>query len=335
MALVVLLPVTLSLVALVAASMPTLVCVVLVPPAVPGMVTVNGQVRVAPAGKDAALPLLATQAPTDTVAPAGVPAAAVQVALVAAVVAETLVQTKLTPGPDRTAPGAAVAGKPLIATLMSAAAPTVMVAVAGVARRRNQTAVWLVQICVGRCAAWWRLRSDVSRAGMAAVMVEPGGRCSVCVTVTLAGVRTRDARGLSLVTDVQGRGVANGVVRLSVTASIRATVAAGGVGGTLSLVALVAPLMPTLVCVVSVPPAVPGMVTVNGQVRVAPTGKDAALPLLATQAPTVTVAPAGVPAVAVQVALVAAVVAETLVQTEITPGARQDCARVPRLAGCR
>ena len=96
----------------------------------PGMVTVNGQVRVAPAGKDAALPLLATQAPTDTVAPAGVPAAAVQVALVAAVVAETLVQTKLTPGPDRTAPGAAVAGKPLIATLMSAAAPTVMVAVA-------------------------------------------------------------------------------------------------------------------------------------------------------------------------------------------------------------
>ncbi len=129
-ALVVLLPVTLSLVALVAASMPTLVCVVLVPPAVPSMVTVNGQVRVAPAGKDAALPLLATQAPTDTVAPAGVPAAAVQVALVAAVVAETLVQTKLTPGPDRTAPGAAVAGKPLIATLMSAAAPTVMVAVA-------------------------------------------------------------------------------------------------------------------------------------------------------------------------------------------------------------
>ena len=126
-ALVVLLPVTLSLVALVAASMPTLVCVVLVPPAVPGMVTVNGHVREAPAGKDAALPLLATQAPTDTVAPAGVPAAAVQVALVAAVVVETLVQTKL---PVRLAPGAAVAGKPVIATLMSAAAPTVMVAVA-------------------------------------------------------------------------------------------------------------------------------------------------------------------------------------------------------------
>ena len=129
-ALVVLLVATLSLVALVAPLTPTLVGVVSVPPAVPGMVTVNGQVSVAPIGKEAAVPLLATQAPTTTVAPAGVPAVAVQVALVAAVVVETLVQTKLTPGPDRTAPGAAVAGKPLIATLMSAAAPTVMVAVA-------------------------------------------------------------------------------------------------------------------------------------------------------------------------------------------------------------
>ena len=129
-ALVVLLVATLSLVALVAPLTPTLVGVVSVPPAVPGMVTVNGQVSVAPTGKEAAVPLLATQAPTTTVAPAGVPAVAVQVALVAAVVVETLVQTKLTPGPDRTAPGAAVAGKPLIATLMSAAAPTVMVAVA-------------------------------------------------------------------------------------------------------------------------------------------------------------------------------------------------------------
>ena len=129
-ALVVLLVATLSLVALVAPLMPTLVGVVSVPPAVPGMVTVNGQVSVAPTGKEAAVPLLATQAPTVTVAPAGVPAVAVQVALVAAVVVETLVQTKLTPGPDRTAPGAAVAGKPLITTFMSAAAPTVMVAVA-------------------------------------------------------------------------------------------------------------------------------------------------------------------------------------------------------------
>ena len=82
------------------------------------MTTVNGQVSVAPTGKEAAVPLLATQAPTVTVAPAGVPAVAVQVALVAAVVVETLVQTKL---PVRLAPGAAVAGKPVICTLMSAA----------------------------------------------------------------------------------------------------------------------------------------------------------------------------------------------------------------------
>ena len=127
LALVVLLVATLSLVALVAPLMPTLVGVVSLPPAVPGMTTVNGQVRVAPAGKEAAVPLLATHAPTVTVAPAGVPAVAVQVALVAVVVVETLVQTKL---PVRLAPGAAVAGKPVIATLMSAADPTVMVAVA-------------------------------------------------------------------------------------------------------------------------------------------------------------------------------------------------------------
>jgi hypothetical protein len=90
------------------------------------MSTVSGQVRVAPTGKAAAVPLLATQAPTVTVAPA-IGVVAVQVALVAVAPATALVQTKL---PVNVAPGAAVAGKPVMALVMSAAAPTTMVAVA-------------------------------------------------------------------------------------------------------------------------------------------------------------------------------------------------------------
>ena len=119
-ALVVLLPATPSLVALVAPFTPTLVCAVSVPPTVPGIVTVNGQVMV-PFGSTLAalLPALNTQAPVVTVAPAGVPAAAVQVAFVAAVTVERLVHTTLTVAPERTAPGAAVAGRPVIATRMS------------------------------------------------------------------------------------------------------------------------------------------------------------------------------------------------------------------------
>ena len=148
------------------------------------------------------------------------------------------------------------------------------------------------------------------KSPVAGLKVEPAVGATVCVTVTLAGVAPVMPVAWSLVSTFKVAAVANGVVRLSVTASIRATVALVVLlPVTLSLVALVAASMPTLVCVVLVPPAVPGMVTVNGQVRVAPAGKDAALPLLATQAPTDTVAPAGVPAAAVQVALVAAVVA--------------------------
>jgi hypothetical protein len=76
---------------------------------------------------------------------------------------------------------------------------------------------------------------------------------------------------------------------------------------TLSLSAPVFAATPTLVCGVSVPPKVPGMVTLIGHVRVAFKGKLAAVPLLATQGPvTTTVAPAGVPALAVHVALGAA-----------------------------
>jgi hypothetical protein len=63
------------------------------------------------------VPALATQGPvTVTVAPAGVPALAVQVAVVAAV-GPVLVHTTL---PVNVAPGLAVAGKPVIDTVISA-----------------------------------------------------------------------------------------------------------------------------------------------------------------------------------------------------------------------
>ena len=128
-ALVVLFAVLPSLVALVVPATPMLVCVVSVPLlAVPGIVTVIGQVRV-PFGATLAalLPALKTQVPVATVAPAGVPAVALQVGLLAAVLAAMLLQVKL---PVNTAPGPAVAGRPVIDTVMSAAAPTTRVAVA-------------------------------------------------------------------------------------------------------------------------------------------------------------------------------------------------------------
>ena len=132
-ALALLLAVLPSLAALVLPLTPTLICATSVPLlAVPGMVTVIGQVIVPAAGTLAAEPpALYVQTPlAATVAPVGVPAANVQVGLLAAVVAAMLVHTTLTPTPLKIAPGPAVAGKPLITTLMSAAAPTTMVAVA-------------------------------------------------------------------------------------------------------------------------------------------------------------------------------------------------------------
>jgi hypothetical protein len=114
--LVALLAGTLSLSAPAVPATPTLVCGVSVPPAVPGMVTRMGQVKVAFSGKLAAVPLLATQGPvTTTVAPAGVPAAAEQVALVATE-GPPFVHTTL---PFNTAPGLAATGKPVMAGVMS------------------------------------------------------------------------------------------------------------------------------------------------------------------------------------------------------------------------
>ena len=165
--------------------------------------------------------------------------------------------------------------------------------------------------------------------------VEPVVGATVCVRVTFVVVAAVVPLVWSLLKTFRLVAVPNGVVVLSLTASIRFTVA---------LVVLLAGCHVVVGragravdanagrCRV-VPPAVPGMVTVNGQVSVAPTGKEAAVPLLATQAPTTTVAPAGVPAVAVQVALVAAVVADTLVQTKLT---RADRLRpVPRSLASR
>ena len=115
-----------SLVAPVLPFTPTLVCVVSVPPAVPGIVTVIGQMMVPPAAR-LATGSAGVQLPTLTVAPAGVPAAAVHVGLVAAVVVATLLHVKV---PVNTAPGPAVPGKPVIDTLMSdEATVTVTIAV--------------------------------------------------------------------------------------------------------------------------------------------------------------------------------------------------------------
>ena len=90
------------------------------------MVTVIGQVNVAPAGSAAAVPLEAMQAPVVTVAPTGTPALATHVALVAIAVPE-LVQVIV---PVNTAPGGAIDGRPVMTTPMSVPpAVTVRVAV--------------------------------------------------------------------------------------------------------------------------------------------------------------------------------------------------------------
>ena len=117
-----------SLAALVAPFTPTLVCAVSLPPLAPGIVTVIGQLIVPPAGTLAAEPpALYVHTPlATTVAPAGTPAANVQVGLLAAVATATLVHTTV---PFNTAPGPAVNGRPVTATLMSDAL-TVIVTIA-------------------------------------------------------------------------------------------------------------------------------------------------------------------------------------------------------------
>ena len=90
----------------------------------------------------------------------------------------------------------------------------------------------------------------------------------------------------------------------------------------LSLTAPVVPVTVTSIGVVSAPPRVPGITTVIGQVRVAPTGKLAAVPAEATQVPVVTVAP--LLPVVVQVAVVALAgpaLVHTIVPVTLAPGA--------------
>jgi hypothetical protein len=111
---------TVSLVAPVVPVTVTSIGVVSVPPSVPGITTVIGQVKVAPFGKLAAVPALATQAPVVTVEP--LLPLATQVAVVAAA-GPLLVQTKL---PLTLAPGAAVVGKPLMTGCMSAFTATLV-----------------------------------------------------------------------------------------------------------------------------------------------------------------------------------------------------------------
>ena len=123
-----LLVVRISLAAPVLPSTTTAVGVTLLSAGFAGMTTLKVQVKVAPAGKAAAVPLLATQLPDTTVAVAPVVSVlAVQVALIAVLPAAALVQVMV---PVTVEPGAAVAGRPVIALVRSAAAPTVMVAVA-------------------------------------------------------------------------------------------------------------------------------------------------------------------------------------------------------------
>jgi hypothetical protein len=105
------------------------------------MVTVTEQVSVAAFGSAAALPAEAVQAPVDTVAPAGAPALATQVALVA-VAGPPLVQVMV---PFRTAPGEAVTGRPVMATLMSAEVLLTVTVTEAVSQAAGTTA-GLVQI---------------------------------------------------------------------------------------------------------------------------------------------------------------------------------------------
>ena len=88
---------------------------------------------------------------------------------------------------------------------------------------------------------------------------------------------------------------------------------------TVSLLAPVVPVTATAVSGVSPPPAVPGITIVTGQVSVAPTGKLAAVPALATQAPVLTPTP-----LATQVALVATagpLLVHTMLPVTVLPGA--------------
>lgn len=116
-----LLAVFVSLLALVLPVTATAVSVVLLPPAVPGTLTVIGQLSVAFTGRLAAVPLLAVQTPVLTPVPL-----ATQVALCAAA-GPLLVQVML---PVTGLPGDATAGT-VIALVMSAlVSETVMLAIA-------------------------------------------------------------------------------------------------------------------------------------------------------------------------------------------------------------
>ena len=86
-----------------------------------------------------------------------------------------------------------------------------------------------------------------------------------------------------------------------------------------SLLAPAVPVIATAVSGVSLPPTVPGITMVTAQVSVAPTGRLAAEPALAVQAPVLTPAP-----LATQVALVAAagpLLVQTMLPVTVLPGA--------------
>ena len=175
-----------SLVALVLLATPTLVGAVSVPPAVPGMVTLIGHVKVPPGMTLAkVLPALATHAPvtlTDK-APAGTPAATVQVAPVAAAVAAAaLVHTTL---PVKTAPGPAVTGKPVMALVMSetGAALTVMAKLAVshcAGTTAGATQIWYGTLYVPAGTPAPTVTTPVVRS-----TVMPAGSGAVVVKVTL------------------------------------------------------------------------------------------------------------------------------------------------------
>jgi hypothetical protein len=109
-------------------------------------------------------------------------------------------------------------------------------------------------------------------------------------------------------------------VKLSLTASISATDPLLPLFAVfVSLLAPVVPLTATDVSVVSVPPTVPGITTVIPQVSVAPIGRLAALPELATHDPVLTPLP-----LATQLAFVAAagpLFVQVIVPLTVLPGA--------------
>ena len=155
-------------------------------------------------------------------------------------------------------------------------------------------------------------------APVAVLKVLPAVGAVICVIVVFAVVAGL-APTVSLVSTLTEPAVPNGVVTLSAKASITAIGTATALFPALpSLLALVVPATPTLVCVTSVPLlAVPGIVTVIGQVMVPLASTVVALlPALKVQVPVATVAPAGVPAAAVHVTL-AAVAVPTFVHTKL------------------